>query len=563
MQEVARPRPERWDKPLDDAMDDTTVARLLRVPPFASMDADAFPRSAALPDVLRNDTRVREFAEGELVVREGDYGSSAYLVLDGSLRVALDRLSPDALGRTPRRRGAKLLRTVARLLTRPNTPEVRDPLDRHASPSSPAAGVMVQDIPAIVAGGRTATLGPGELFGEQAAMTRAPHTATVFAERPSVLLELRWQGLRDLMRHTPALREHVDRLYRQNHLLEHLRATPLLAHLDDDALARLADSVVFASYGSFDWSDTVRGDAPVDPIERLRREPLVVEEGRPVEGVLLVRNGFARLTAALGAGHRTIAYLGRGRAIGAEELFVANERGEAPVWRRSLRAVGRLDVLRVPPEAFLAEVAPRVPGSQRKRWRERAAESDAVHQPKPGAPSARTLDFLVDRRLVNGRQAMVIDLDRCTRCDDCVRACAATHDGNPRFIRQGPQHDALQFAEACLHCVDPVCMIGCPTGAIHRDEATGVVRINDSTCVGCTVCATSCPYNNIQMVEVREPGGAIVIDQATGQPMLRAAKCDLCVDNHGGPACQDACPHDALVRIDLTSPGELARWSQH
>ncbi|TWT96891.1 putative ferredoxin-like protein YdhX precursor [Botrimarina colliarenosi] len=563
MLEVARPRPERWDKPLDVAMTSRTVDRLLGVPPFAAMDPAVFPRATPLREILRNDTRVRQYQPGEIVVREGDYGSSALLVLDGQVRATLESLPPATLGRTPKRRGAQLARAIAQLLQRPSAPEVRAPKAAAFSPTHPGAGVFVQDLPAVLDANRTALLGPGELFGEQAAITRSPHTATVFAETACVLLEIRWQGLRDLMQSTPALRRHVDELYRKNHLDGHLRNTPLLAALDEAAFARVKESVTFASYGSFDWSETAKLDAASDPLERLRREPIVVEEGEPVDAVLLVRGGVGRLASELGEGRRTIAYLGKGRTLGVEELILAAERGEPAVWRRTLSAVGRLDAIAIPPAVFLAEVAPTVPESQRLRWRERSRYDDAVYQPSPGAAPARTLDFLVDRRLVNGTQSMVIDLDRCTRCDDCLRACAATHDGNPRFTREGLLHDQLQFAQACMHCVDPVCMIGCPTGAIHRDEETGVVRINDNTCVGCSTCANSCPYSAIKMVEIREPTGAIVIDQATGQPLLRATKCDLCADQPTGPACQHACPHDALVRIDLTTPTQLAAWSQH
>ena len=80
------------------------------------------------------------------------------------------------------------------------------------------------------------------------------------------------------------------------------------------------------------------------------------------------------------------------------------------------------------------------------------------------------MEFIVEERLLNATRAMVIDLDRCTRCDGCLKACATTHDGNPRFKREGPVHDRLMFAQACMHCQDPVCMIGCPTGAIGRDN---------------------------------------------------------------------------------------------
>ncbi len=39
---------------------------------------------------------------------------------------------------------------------------------------------------------------------------------------------------------------------------------------------------------------------------------------------------------------------------------------------------------------------------------------------------------------------------------------------------------------------------------------------------------------------------------------MQATKCDLCIDQLGGPACQRACPHDALQRVDMQSYGNLA-----
>ena len=170
------------------------------------------------------------------------------------------------------------------------------------------------------------------------------------------------------------------------------------------------------------------------------------------------------------------------------------------------------------------------------------------------------LEFLVEERFINGTAAMMINLDRCTRCDDCVRACAATHDNNPRFIRHGKQFGKYMVANACMHCADPVCMIGCPTGAIHRDSLQGQVVINDATCIGCATCATSCPYNNIRMVDIRDKQGNFILDQQTNAPIMKATKCDLCVDQLGGPACQRACPHDALVRVDMQDSQSLANW---
>ena len=104
-------------------------------------------------------------------------------------------------------------------------------------------------------------------------------------------------------------------------------------------------------------------------------------------------------------------------------------------------------------------------------------------------------------------------------------------------------------------------MIGCPTGAIHRDQATGLVVINDGTCIGCSTCANSCPYSNIRMVETRNTRGELLQDRETSLPILKATKCDLCIGQLGGPACVRACPHEALERVDLHPLENVARMT--
>jgi Fe-S-cluster-containing dehydrogenase component len=172
---------------------------------------------------------------------------------------------------------------------------------------------------------------------------------------------------------------------------------------------------------------------------------------------------------------------------------------------------------------------------------------------------ADMLEFLTENRFFNGTASMMINLDRCTRCDDCVRACAAAHDGNPRFLRQGPISGKLMVANACMHCVDPVCMIGCPTGAIHRDAFGGQVVINPSTCIGCKACFNNCPYEAIRMVEIRDEQGDILLDREA-KPILKATKCDLCLEQITGPACQRACPHGALARVNMHNLDAFANW---
>jgi Fe-S-cluster-containing dehydrogenase component/CRP-like cAMP-binding protein len=578
--EVAVARPQRWDQPFGESMRDADVDQLLEVEPFCSIDARAFPPTLPLRDLLRNDARIQRYAVGDIVVREGDYGSSAFLILRGTVQVVLAGLSPEALGRAaPHKLG--WWATLRRVLMRSSKPEVRATFSQPPSEKNPTAQrghtdgprVFLQDVPRVLEQTNTVALGPGEIFGELAAITRSPRSATVFAEGNATLVEIRWQGLRDLMRRTDSLRRHVERLYRENSLRVHLRETPLLAELPPERLAAVADATVFESHGEFDWHATYESAVKRRPGDALVDEPLIAEEGAPCDGLVLVRSGFARLSRQYGHGHRTAAYLGRGQAFGLAETIESAAAGAATPWKFSLRALGYVDVLRIPQAALEKHVYPFAsPEALVKLARQHGAAFEAIVDPpsatatlgEPPAPRGLVdqglLEFLVDRRLINGRQAMVIDLDRCTRCDDCVRACAATHDNNPRFVRQGPRHGSFMAAQACMHCIDPVCMIGCPTGAIGRDAATGVVRINDQTCIGCSTCAQSCPYDNIQMVEIRDRRGAVLMDSATRQPIAKATKCDLCVDLAGGPACQRACPHDALVRIDLGNLGDVAAW---
>ncbi len=103
-------------------------------------------------------------------------------------------------------------------------------------------------------------------------------------------------------------------------------------------------------------------------------------------------------------------------------------------------------------------------------------------------------------------------------------------------------------------------MIGCPTGAIHRDHESGLVQINEATCIGCKSCAESCPYDNIRMLPTTDESGRIQLDQSSGLPILQASKCDLCSSSLGQPACQAACPHDALVRLEMSDLDQVSHF---
>ena len=629
-------------------MTDAAVRTLRGLEPFASLDPAAFPRSTPLDGILRNDCRLHRFLPGEVIVREGDYGHSAFLVLDGDVRVFVGSLPPERLGR-PTAKPIGWATAIARMIRRSRHPETRDrsqvaavdsgvtTTEDDSATRGPAGQgghatervatktigdvadksdrprIFLQDFDVILDGADSVGLGPGELFGEVAAMYRSPRTATVVASGPSTLLEIRWQGLR-VLRRDRGFSDRLEAHYRANWLIPHLRETPLLRFLPETSLRRVAEATVLRSFGRMEWNADYRKTRRLPPAEQIASEPLVADEGREPTELVIVRSGFGRVCQAYGAGHRTVAYIGKGHLFGLEEIAHTVLRPEgtpSKPLQSSLRAVGLLDTLHIPVECVAEEILPHVRRSElpesvaawmtavpsRSIRPSRSTHPNGLTHPtesiqangsiQPQGERRRTtrrddsradvgpdtrssegtrfersdlLEFVVQHRLNNGQDAMLIDLDRCTRCDDCVRACATVHDGNPRFARQGPRHGRLQFVQACMHCTDPVCMIGCPTGAIARDPSTGVVEIHEPICVGCGVCASACPYDTIQMVEIVDRDGRVYSDETTGKPITKATKCDRCNASPSGPACVAACPHDAIVRLDLSESRPLDAW---
>ncbi|GIW98997.1 MAG: oxidoreductase [Pirellulaceae bacterium] len=589
-------RPDRWDHPLDPHLAASDVKRLLAIRPFSQMDPSRFSAGASLPDILRHDCRLLRLRRGDVVFREGQYGGSAYLVLSG--QIAATVLQPPDHGASDQPRGwwGRVWRRWRRRRVGPekerrryrrDDPSATDASKRQADGGrailDPESGIrfgtrfeseerptqlFLQDIPGVINEEGVAKIGPGELFGELAAVTRSPRDFSAIALRDSWVLEIRWQGLR-LLQQDPAFRELLNERYRAQNLAIHLREIRLFRFVPEEQLQQIVAATQLVSYGQLEWYARYRRDAERSPSERIAAEPLIAEEGDYSTGLWIVRSGFARLSWRQGVGHRTLAYVGKGGLFGLEELVhqYVHAPEEPPVpLQHSLRAIGYVDTLWIPKHVVVKHLLPFIrrdelpPPIESPRYRFNAPLLDAPLETGPAAIDPGLLEFLVDHRLNNGQQTMVVDLERCTRCDDCVRACAATHGGAPVFERTGPIYHQWMFPKACMHCEDPVCMIGCPTGAIHRDTRTGLVEINEATCIGCRTCAQSCPYDNIRMVPVHSAAGEPLQDSTTGLPILQASKCDFCQDRGGAPACYDACPHDALVRIDTSDMDSLKNW---
>jgi Fe-S-cluster-containing dehydrogenase component/CRP-like cAMP-binding protein len=572
-------RPERWDNPFSPDMSESEVDRIMDLDMFREMDTSKFSETVTLRDIIRNDARIRSFKQGDIIVRTGDYGTTAFLGMSGHVHVILPPkvLSESQLGRSevPEK---GFLAALGQLWRNPKLPEVRDSSRFAAGRDTGTRTVggdeqltCLRDVPGILAEFNTKEIGPGVLFGEIAALTRSARTTTIFAGDNVEAVEIRRQGIRDIRQRVDSFRENVDRLYRENSLKNNLMETPLFHNLDDGVLDKIAAATLFETYGDFDWHVSYNRYLESSAHERLAMEPVIVREGDYPDGLLIVASGSARVSYGINHGDKTIRYIGVGALFGFEEIAQNWLEGEDRIisMQHTLRAVGYTDVLRVPTSIIETHVLPNLPAYLLPPPAERRP-AEVFHQFEKRKKYARskavpkidtdTLEVLVEHRFIKGTATMLIDLDRCVRCDACVEACAKGHNNNPRFIRHGRIFDHYMVANACMHCVDPVCMIGCPTGAIHRNAQGGQVVINDDTCVGCATCATNCPYNNIRMVEVRDEQGNFIVDDDTKTPIVKATKCDLCLNQPGGPACQRACPHDALQRFDMQDRPPLARW---
>jgi Fe-S-cluster-containing dehydrogenase component/CRP-like cAMP-binding protein len=562
-------KPQRWDEATSfgDVMSDADVERLLAVSPFKEMNPDAFPKRLPLRGILQHDTRIRKYSRGEIVVRQGDYGTSAFMILSGEARVVLKpELPPRILGRkeaaTP-----NLFKVLAQFWNSKH-PETRKPRELKVSDevSAREAGdgevkVFLQDIPQILNKYQTAVMGPGEIFGEISALGRMPRTASIFCEGEAELLEIRWQGLRDLLKYDKYLKARIDQIYRERALASHLLKIPMFQKLSPENLQKVIDEAEFLTFGEYDWSGDYKRMVKSGAGGETPKEPVVVQEGDYVNGLVLIRAGFARLSQKFGRGQRTLSYLGAGQNYGFQEIAHNwRKKDETVPFQYSVSAIGYTHVIIIPTQLIEEFVLPTLPEKILPPLIPKKIENEEAPTMAGNAKiEPDMMEFVAENRFFNGTATMVIDLERCTRCDDCVRACASTHDNNPRFLRHGPINGKIMIANACMHCVDPVCMIGCPTGAIHRSTFEGEVVINQSTCIGCQSCANNCPYDAIRMVEVRNESGTLVVDKDF-KSIVKATKCDLCSEQITGPACQNACPHDALVRMNMNDLDAFGKW---
>ncbi len=267
--------------------------------------------------------------------------------------------------------------------------------------------------------------------------------------------------------------------------------------------------------------------------------PRTIARGQPVfragersREIYFVADGAVQLEVTEATRTKVIAYVGRGDFFGDEDALARASRTTHAI------AAGPTWLLVVPLDTFESVAL-------RNRDALAAARRVRVATVSVTSDASATRHGLGDiYRLDVARSLLVIDQEQCVRCGHCATSCADAHgDGVARIVRRGDkvqltimdEKKSLSLPSSCQHCVQPACMLECPTGAIGRDEH-GDVFIKEALCTGCGACVKACPWDNVEL--------------ALHGERLVAVKCDLCAGSKDGPACVSACPVGALDRIE-------------
>ena len=329
------------------------------------------------------------------------------------------------------------------------------------------------------------------------------------------------------------------------------------------ALARAATADLLRANAATRDLPPLEFDMVLDAVTlcRFERGEAIYRVGEAASAVYFVVDGLVQLQTEDRDSIQIQAYLSRGDAFGHAEIGGLRE----------LQAIstGQTRCLQVAADVFRT-ILDRTPGLAERLGRVSARRKQQQLAVVGEAAQRSTQHVFVDLyRMQMARSMLVIDPQSCVRCGHCAWACAASHeDGVARLVRRGDKvvtslavasesPRSLLIPNSCQHCKNPACMVDCPTGAIGRD-VRGDVFIREELCTGCGNCAKACPWENIHMAPRTGGGGT---RPTSDDPMSRiaatvagvsaevAVKCDLC-RGYDGPACVQACPTEAIARLD-------------
>jgi CRP-like cAMP-binding protein len=469
------------------------------------------------------DISIARWKKNSTLFEEGAYLDLAFIVVQGSVDVYVRKLREQTMRVKP-------IFDASRTMISQGEPSVEKNNGQRAAAADPFVkrrndALFLSSIDFDLPANGGLMLGPGEIFGEIGAMSGWPQSVTARTATDCVLLQIRVPALRLMKTESKILKQRIDKVYRERSLAFQLKTTPLLQKCDDEAIEWLTKRVDLIS---------------------CKPDEIVAKQGEPADALYLLRSGFLKLSQKLGERDIVVSYLSKGMTFGEVELLVDSSNG----WMYTAASVEYTELVKIS-RKDLTDLLKEFPGIEKLLWASATARIKETGGSKKNLSRSEFIQTSLERGLAQGTSILVIDLDSCTRCDDCVRACADTHGGRPRFVREGDKYENFLITKSCYHCLDPVCLVGCPTGAIRRASFGDVVEIADNLCIGCQACAKNCPYDAIVMHDTGEVWANDAIPEFNrGKARELASKCDLCYKTNHGPACVNNCPQGCAYRVE-------------
>jgi CRP-like cAMP-binding protein/Fe-S-cluster-containing hydrogenase component 2 len=315
-----------------------------------------------------------------------------------------------------------------------------------------------------------ATFGIGDFFGELGVIDGRPRSTDVVATTETQILHVPAHALK-FLEVNPAARKILGDRYRERVARVALNQVELFAGVPDSFIAELIARC-----------EIQRHDM---------RGMTVVKQGEIADSIYIIRDGFVQVVRENDDGsHRVLAYLRAGEYFGEMGLL------ESQFRYASVLTAGKCELIRIPSEDCL-ELCSRYP-QVAERIREIIARRHQEEQ-RITPEISDLLEKSGQLGVIQSDALLVIDMDLCINCDNCVSACTALH-GESRLVRTGIQIGKYLVPGACRHCDDPKCMNSCPTGAIKRRPG-GEIYFQYDQCIGCGNCAIACPFDNIAMID--------------------------------------------------------------
>ncbi len=484
------------------------------------------------------DISIAQWKTETVLFEEGSYIDVAFLIVSGSVDVYLQKQQSAPLPIFSRSRTQVITPPVAKQSGRPSSDRKTMFQAQVATQKSSASSIMfLASMDFNLPAGGVMKLGAGEMFGEIGALSGWPQSATAKTASECLLIQIRTAALRIMRKRLTTLKARLDRLYKERSLISQLLVTPLFRGMSELFIQSLAQKVDLVS---------------CEPDE------VITKEGEFADALYLVRSGFIQLSQNLGEGNIVVSYLSKGSLFGDAELLLDGVNN----WLYTTSSKEYSELVKISRDDFKNLLAEN-PTIEKALWESVVARVKESGYSKKNINQSEFISTALNKGLVEGNSILIIDLNVCTRCDDCVRGCSDTHGGIPRFVREGDKVGNFLITRACYHCEDPVCLVGCPTGAIRRTDVGDVVAIDDKLCIGCSSCANNCPYDAITMHDTGATWpGDMVPEGLRGKDKQLATKCDLCYKDPAGPACVRSCPHGCAVRVGDLQEFRSLLWKE-